>query len=362
MKPIKIIIGVVLVVAIGVGVVVFFKMGGFSTSGSGDDDDDESAAANVTNIVTVQVAALTNITLHRYVDGYGVVGAAPALTDKPAGGGALAASTAGVVSKINVVSGQEVKKGDVLMELDSASVSFEYAQAEVRRQKDLFSQQNTSVKNLQDAEAQMKSLEVVAPVSGTVTSVNVQPGQAVDSTTIVAEVIDLKRLAISVKIQSDQAAELRTSQEVEVQTDPSVTTSLSFVSPAVNTDDGTVTAWAALPPDSPLRPGQFVELRIVTAVHTNTLAAPSEAVVTDDNGNSTVALVNGNEADQTPVQIGIREGDWVEITATNLNAGDKVVTVGAYGLADKTRIQIQSPAEQSANSDETSATNSADAK
>lgn len=362
MKRIKIIIGGVMVLGIAAGIFAFFKMGGFSSSGSGDDDDDESAPANVTNIVSVQVAALTNVTLHRYVDGYGTVGAAPAMANQPAGGGTLAAPTAGVVSKINVVAGQQVKKGDVLAELDSATASFEYAQAEVRRQKDLFSQQNTSLKNLQDAEAQVKSLEVVALVSGTVTSVNVQPGQAVDSTTIVAEVIDLKRLAVSVKVPAVQAADLQAGQEVSVQTDPPVTTSLSFVSLAVNADDGTVTAWAALPSDSPLRPGQFIQLRIVTAVHTNTLAAPSESVVTDDDGNSTVALVNGNEADQTPVQPGIREDDWVEITATNLNAGNRVVTVGAYGLADKTQIKIQASADEAGSSDETSVTNSADAK
>ncbi len=175
-------------------------------------------------------------------------------------------------------------------------------------------------------------------------------------TTVVAEVIDLKRLAVSVKVPAARGAELREGQEVQVLADPPVTASLSFVSPAVDATDGTVLAWAALPPDSPLRPGQFVQLKIVTATHTNSLAVPAESVVTDDDGNSTVARVNGHEADQTPVQTGFREGGWVEIQATNLNAGDKVVTVGAYGLADKTQIQIQGA------SDETSATNSADAK
>jgi RND family efflux transporter MFP subunit len=357
MKQIKIIIGAILVVLIGVGVVVFFKTGGFSSTSSGGDDDDEAApTANVTNIITVQVAALTNITLHRYVGGYGMVEAAPAMENQPAGGGTLAAPTAGVVTKINVVAGQQVKEGDVLVELNSSTATFDYAKAELKRQQDLFSHQNTSVKNLDDAEAQLKSLEVVAPVSGTVTAVNVKPGQAVDSTTIVAEVIDLKRLAVGVKIPADQATGLQTGQEVQILTDPPVTASLSFVSPAVDTADGTVAAWAALPPDSTLRPGQSVQLKIVTGTHANCLAAPAASVVTGDDGTATVAKVNGNEADQTPVQTDYREGDWVEIQATNLVAGDKVVTVGAYGLADKTQIKIQSAP------DDTSATNSADAK
>lgn len=349
MKRTKLIIGGVLVLAIALGIFAIVKLTG-SGSSSGGDDDDVSVDQSVTNIVTVQVASLTNMTLHRYVDGFGIVEAAPALADSPSGGGTLAAPTAGVVTKVNVVAGQQVQKGNVLVELDSASATFEYAQAEVQRQKDLYSQQNTSLKNLQDAEAQLKSLQVIAPVSGTVTTLNVKPGQAVDSTTIVAEVIDLQRLAVSVKIPATSAVDLREGQEIQLQSTPPVTTSLSFVSPGVNADDGTVSAWAALPSDSPLRPGQLVQLRITTATHTNCLVAPAASITTDDNGNSTVARVNGNEAGQTPVQTGIHEGDWTEILATNLNAGDRVVTVGAYGLADKTQIQIATDATSATNS------------
>jgi multidrug efflux pump subunit AcrA (membrane-fusion protein) len=118
----------------------------------------------------------------------------------------------------------------------------------------------------------------------------------------------------------------------------------------------TVLVRALLPADCGLRPGQFVSLRIVTAVHTNCLAAPAESVVTDENGGSVIALVKGDEAAQMPVQIGLRENGLVEISAPDLKAGDSVVTVGAYGLPEKTKITIQNPA-----GDETS-TNSPDAK
>jgi len=115
---------------------------------------------------------------------------------------------------------------------------------------------------------------------------------------------------------------------------------LSFVSPAVDAASGTVLAQALLPPDSGLRPGQFVELKIVTATHTNCLAAPNEAVVTDESGKSVISLVNKDEADQVPVQTGFRENGWVEIEGNGLKEGDTVVTVGAYGLPDKTKIQV----------------------
>ncbi len=112
MKRIKIIIGGVMVLLIVLGIVAFIKMGA-STSSS--DSDDESAPENVTSVATVQVGALTNVTLHHYVDGYGIVEAAPATADQPAAGGALVAPTSGIVSKVNVAPGQQVKQGDLLM-------------------------------------------------------------------------------------------------------------------------------------------------------------------------------------------------------------------------------------------------------
>jgi multidrug efflux pump subunit AcrA (membrane-fusion protein) len=109
----------------------------------------------------------------------------------------------------------------------------------------------------------------------------------------------------------------------------------------VDANSGTVSVWAALPADSGLRPGQFVPVQIVTAVHTNCLAAPEAGVVTDESGQSTIALVHGDEADQTAVQTGFRENGWVEITGSGLKPGDVVVTVGAYALPDKTQIKVQ---------------------
>jgi len=348
MKSKHILIGVVLVLCAGLGAFAWHKW--HSPATGADDSGDENT------IISVQVGALKRMTLHQYVAAYGTVDAAPATATQPAAGGPLSAPTAGTVAKVNVVAGQQVNKGDVLVELNSASATSDYAKAEVDRQEKLLAQQNTSLKNAQDARAQLASLQVIAPVSGTITSLNVKPGQSVDTTTVIAEVIDLGRLAVSAKIPETQAGQLQAGQEVQVLTQPPVAASLLFVSPQINPDDGTVTAWASLPADSGLRPGQFVQFRIVTAVHTNCLAAPAASVVTDDSGNSTISLVNDDEATQTNVQTGFREDDWVELTAPDLKEGASIVTVGAYGLPQQTKIKIVN------SSDDSSATNSSGAK
>jgi len=338
-----IIAGIVVVLVAGLGVIALVKSRGEASESRGDE--------TTPTIVTVQTGTLKLATLHRYVQGYGIVEPAPASTDQAAAGAQLAASSAGVVTKVNAVEGQQVKKGDVLIELNSGTTTADYAETEVERQKKLFAQQNTSLKNLQDTEAQLDSLRVIAPLSGTVTRVNVKPGQAVDLTTVVAEVIDLKRLSMSAEIPVAEAGDLKSGNPVEVLSEPPVTTELSFISPNVDKDNDTVLVRALLPANSGLRPGQFVSLRVVTAVHTNCVAAPGKSVVTDEKNQSVIALVKGDEATQTPVQTGLRENGLIEVEAPGLKAGDWVVTIGAYGLPERTKIRVEN-----SSTDETSQT------
>lgn len=340
MKAIKIVGALVVILGGGLGLFALI------TSHRADSATEEEQAPPT--VISVQVGALKRMTLHHYLTGYGTIAPMPATAAGPAADAPLAAPVAGVVARVNVVEGQHVEKGDLLVELNSGGVTLDYAQQEVERQNKLYAQHNTALRNLQNAEAQLALLRVISPLSGTVAHVNARPGAAVDLNTVVAEVIDLGRLALRANLPASDAAELKPGQEVQVLSDPPVKATLSFVSPTVDTNNGTVMARAQLPADSGLHPGQFVGLRVVSGIRTNCLAAPAESVVTDIDGSSVIAVVNGAEATQAPVQTGFRENGWVEIEGKDLQAGQSVVTVGAYGLPKKTKIQVVNPAEGAA--------------
>ena len=47
-----------------------------------------------------------------------------------------------------------------------------------------------------------------------------------------------------------------------------------------------------------------------------------------------------NRAHQKPVKVGVRQGDQVQIVE-GVQAGDRVVASGAYGLPDNTQIKVE---------------------
>ena len=97
----------------------------------------------------------------------------------------------------------------------------------------------------------------------------------------------------------------------------------------------------SVPAEARLRPGQFVRVRIITEERRDCLTVPSRSIVKNQSGEWVIYLVSGKQAAiQQPVKVGFREGDMVQVQSLILQPGDKVVTTGAYGLPEKTRIRI----------------------
>lgn len=317
--------------------------------GRANADDSGDAGENETTLVTVEAGQLRHATLHAYVNGYGEVQPAPATADAPAATAKVAPAQAGVVLRVHVVEGSKVKAGDRLVDLDdrAAKVSVKYAEETAKRQQTLYAEHNTSLKALQDAEAalatakaQLDFLHATAPLSGTVTRVNVRPGEAVDLSTVLVEITDLTRLVVTAEIPAVHAGELSPGEPMEISGKKPVETQLDYVSPAVDPANGTVTVRAALPPESAFRAGALVPLRITVGEHHDVLVAPSDSVVNDENDHPVVSIISNDEASRVPVNVGYRDNGLVEISGEGLKAGDTVVTVGAYGLPAKTKVQI----------------------
>lgn len=322
--------------------------------------------------VAVKTGKIARMTLHRYVMAYGMVEPQPAMLGEPAASSKIAAPIAGILSRVYCEEGQPVKQGALLFELDTraadalvakAEVAVEFAQKHFARKQQLLAADNvsrklydeseqllqTARKDLANAQTQRELLRIKAPLSGTVAAIHFKVGETIGLNTALADLIDLERLDITLKIPSQEAAALRLGQPVEVNTgikDGSGLNAISaplgkvvFISPQIDPLTDTVLVRAALHSGSGMRPGQFVNARIVVEERSGHLAVPVASVVNRETG-STIAVVEGNTAKQMAVTPGLRDGNLVEIAGNTLREGMTVVTQGAYGLPAETQIRI----------------------
>jgi RND family efflux transporter MFP subunit len=270
---------------------------------------------------------------------------------------------------VQVVEGQSVNAGDVVVKLDDrmaqaavdkARQAVVFAQQVADRLNRLVASGAISIQLKQEADqhlaasraelasvlAAIAQVQLASPLSGIVARVNVQLGQTVDPNTIVAEIIDLKRLVATVGVPPDEATRLRAGQAADVFADDAekraTTGNVSFVSPSVDPKTGATPVRLALPENSGLRPGQFVRARIVTEELTGRLVVPRESVVKAED-EAVIYVIEGDKAVQMPVKAGVRDGNLIEVDAEGLKEGDTIVTVGAYGLPRETKVKIAKP-------------------
>ena len=86
-----------------------------------------------------------------------------------------------------------------------------------------------------------------------------------------------------------------------------------------------------------------MQLSLTAQTEKDALVIPLNSVLTAPDGATTVMLAGSDgRAHQKAVKLGIRSGEDVQVLE-GLSANDNVVSNGAYGLPDKTRIKIQEP-------------------
>jgi membrane fusion protein (multidrug efflux system) len=290
---------------------------------------------------------------------------------------------AGIIAAIRCTEGERVRQGAILFQLDSrvadvavqrAQEAVRYAESVVARQEQLGPGQATSQKAYQDAQQQLATarnelsaaqvqrrlLDVPAPIDGTVVRIDAKLGNAIDPSTVLAEMIDLTRLVVNAAVRSVDAGHVRRGQSVTLTAGarpgapsdapesapssdrtgaPTEAATVEYLGAQVDPATDTVLVRSRLRGSSSLRPGQYVAIRIVTEERPNQLAVPVESIVQGVNG-AEVALVQGDMAVRTPVTTGLTEGGLVQIEGNGVREGMAVVVQGAYGLLPKTRITI----------------------
>jgi len=114
---------------------------------------------------------------------------------------------------------------------------------------------------------------------------------------------------------------------------------ISFISDILKEESRTITVRTEVEnKGQKLKPGMFADMTIYLNHQEKILAVPETAVLDDQNEKIVFVPVEGGFRARV-VQVGMKEGGFVEIVA-GLEAGEEVVTVGSYQLKSRMHEEI----------------------
>jgi RND family efflux transporter MFP subunit len=327
------------------GGAIFISIGGLASASPTADTTLLTAAASIAD-VTDSIAA---------------TGAVQATTTDTLSFGSVAGtSVTWPVTKVNVVVGATVKKGDVLAtagttDLDAQigdatraknSAQLQYNQAvddhdaaattQAKRQtlEALYNAESSLAKaktTLANLKSLLPSASITAPEDGTVTAVAITVGT--DAPTGAAITMISSALQVSTSVVESDITSIKVGQHASVTIsalDATLNGTVKSIDP-VGSSSGSngVVSFAVIvsldAPPSGLRPGMTADITITAASATGVLSIPSRAL-SGTAGNYTVRVVAADGTVSTvPVQVGLVTSSLAEIKS-GLQAGDRVVT------------------------------------
>ncbi|MGH7232683.1 MAG: efflux RND transporter periplasmic adaptor subunit [Nitrospiraceae bacterium] len=266
----------------------------------------------------------------------------------------------GRITRVNVQEGQKVKKGTVLLELDSAELEAQLAQAAASldlarldhdRMKRLIANDNVSRRELDQAASNLKSADATykvfeerlaktkirSPFAGYLGTRRVSPGDYVQPGRDIVNLEDIHTLKINFMVPETFFSRLAVRQTVEVRADAfpgqMFHGTVYSIDPRVDEVSRTVRVLARIPNDEgKLRPGMFANVSLVLGHTEKALLIPEEAVVPQQ-GKTFVFRVDEKTAHLAEVKLGARERGKVQVL-TGLQDANIVVTGGVQKIRD----------------------------
>jgi multidrug efflux system membrane fusion protein len=304
---------------------------------------------------------------------------------------AVQAQVSGQLRRIAFREGEEVKRGQVLFELDArpyqaaldqaaALLERDRAQAanaeeEAKRYESLVekefvtAQQYEQVRTnaaaakatlagsqaaVDQARLNLQYATIRAPISGRTGSLLIREGNLVRANAIepLVKINQLRPIQVRFAVPASNLPLIQEhlAGKLVVRAEPSGGGApsegiLSFVDNAVDTTTGTILLKARFPnDDGSLWPGGFVNVRLQLYVEKDALVIPSAAVVSGQQGNFVFVIQPDSSAATRAVTVRRTAGD-LAIVSGDVQPGDRVVVDGQLRLRNGSKVQIKAAAD-----------------
>jgi membrane fusion protein (multidrug efflux system) len=282
----------------------------------------------------------------------------------------------GTVTKIAFESGAQVKKGDLLVQLDisteqaqlaSAEAGADLARTNLKRAQDLRAKDTNSQADLDVGEAQARQTvanadairaviakkTICAPFAGRTGIRQVNLGQFIKGGTAIVPLQAMDPLFVNFYLPQQDMTDLTVGQVVQVTVDayPDVVFrgAINAINAKVDDSNRNVQVQATVRnADERIRPGMFGGVDVVLPQQDKQVTLPLTAISYNPYGNAVYIVEDkGKDASGQPVltvrqqfvQLGNQRGDQVAVLK-GVKPGDEVVTAGQLKLRNGSAVQI----------------------
>jgi multidrug efflux system membrane fusion protein len=334
--------------------------------------------------VAVETAKVSNSDVPIYLQGLGTVQAFYTVT--------VTARVDGEIQKIAFTEGQEVKKGDLLAQIDPRPNQAAYEQAVATKAKDaamlanskrdleryvqlqpqdLASKQTVDTAHanvdqltaqlqvdqalIDNAHTQLEYTRITSPINGRTGIRLIDPGNIVHAagTTGIVVVTQVKPISVIFTLPEESLSDVGAALAAGP---VKVTTlsrdggkeldsgTLSLIDNEIDQTTGTARLKATFGNErNTLWPGQYVNARVLVRTEHQVMTMPTSAVQLGPNGPFTYVVKSDSTVEIRPVKIGDESGG-LTIVKQGLNLGEQVVTSNQYRLQGGTHIQVANTA------------------
>ena len=287
----------------------------------------------------------------------------------------VSADLPGVVERITFESGQSVRAGDVLVELDTRQERAQLAALEAQRDlakvnygrmQQLVTEGVISRMEYDQATAQQKATEanvaeiratiarktIRAPFSGILGIRKVNLGQYLPAGNPVVSLQSLSPIYVNVGVPQQVTGQVRVGSKLHVAAEEApgqlFTGTITAIDSVVDETTRNIQVQATLSnPEGKLRPGMFVQVDVGVGASHSVITLPASAISYAPYGDS-VFIITDLKDPKGKTYRGVRQqfvkvegsrGDQVAIVS-GVNPGDEVVTSGVFKLRNGAAVQV----------------------
>lgn len=279
----------------------------------------------------------------------------------------LSFETSGKITEIFFMEGTRVSKGDLLAKINDAPLQAELNKLKAQlklytdrmyRQNVLLEKEAVSQEAFQEAETNLATLqaeidkvtanidqtELHAPFDGIIGLRQVSQGTYASPTTTIARLTKTNPLKIDFAVPERYAGTLKAGTQLTFTVEGDLNekkAKIYALDSHVNRDTRTFSVRAMYDnSDGKLYPGRYVSIALTTQKFENTLAVPSQAIISEM-GIDKVFLYKSGKALPVEIKKGVRTESLVQVLE-GINPGDTVITTGTMQLRTGQKVILDS--------------------